>query len=70
MPIMEDVELIKRLRRCGRVAVVPIPATTSARRWQTLGFWMTTWINQKTLLAYVLGISPQRLARWYAVPGG
>ncbi len=70
MPIMEDVDLIKRLRRCGRVAVVPFRATTSARRWQTLGFWRTTWINQKTLLAYFLGISPQRLARWYAVSAG
>jgi rSAM/selenodomain-associated transferase 2 len=66
MPIMEDVELIKRLRRCGRVVVVPLPATTSARRWQRLGFWRTTWINQKILLACRLGVPPQRLARWYA----
>jgi rSAM/selenodomain-associated transferase 2 len=70
MPIMEDVELVKRLRRCGRVAVVPIPATTSVRRWQRLGFWRTTWVNQKILLAYCLGVPPQRLVRWYAEPDG
>jgi rSAM/selenodomain-associated transferase 2 len=65
LPIMEDFELVKRLRRRGRIRIVPLPATTSARRWQEVGVWRTTWINQKIILGYCLGVSPQRLARWY-----
>jgi hypothetical protein len=65
LPIMEDFELVKRLRRLGRIRIVPLPATTSGRRWQKLGIWRTTWINQKVILGYCLGVSPQRLAHWY-----
>ncbi|MGO8744649.1 MAG: TIGR04283 family arsenosugar biosynthesis glycosyltransferase [Thermoguttaceae bacterium] len=65
LPIMEDFELVKRLRRLGRIRIVPLPVSTSGRRWQDLGIWRTTWINQKVILGYGLGVSPQRLAHWY-----
>ena len=64
-PIMEDFELIRRLQRQGKIEIVPIPAITSARRWLKLGVWKTTFINQSIVIAYLLGVSPARLAAWY-----
>jgi len=65
LPIMEDFEFVRRLRRRGRIRIVSLPVTTSGRRWQELGPWRTTWINQKVILGYYLGVSPERLAVWY-----
>jgi len=70
MPIMEDFEFIRRLRRRGRIAVLPDAVTTSARRWQRLGLVRTTVINQLIIVAYLCGVDPGRLARWYQRSGG
>jgi rSAM/selenodomain-associated transferase 2/rSAM/selenodomain-associated transferase 1 len=64
-PIMEDFELIQRLRKLGRIITLPERAVTSARRWRGLGIWRTTLINQAVIFGYLIGISPARLARWY-----
>ncbi|MBV5260046.1 glycosyltransferase [Synechococcus moorigangaii CMS01] len=63
--IMEDYELIQRLKKLGKIRLTPKPVLTSARRWQKLGLWRTTWINQKVLLGYHLGIDPTILRQWY-----
>jgi len=65
LPIMEDFELVRRLRRRGQIAIAPFPVLTSARRWQKLGILKTTAVNQIIILGYLLGISPTTLARWY-----
>jgi len=65
IPIMEDFELMRQLRRRGRVAIAPAHVNTSARRWQRLGPWRTTWSNQMVIAGYCLGVSPERLAQWY-----
>jgi hypothetical protein len=65
MPIMEDFALMRRLRREGRIGIAPVAVATSARRYRELGFWRTTGINQVMVLGYLLGLSPERLARWY-----
>lgn len=65
MPILEDVYLVRRLRRLGRVVLVSSPALTSARRWQRLGTVRTVVINQFILLGFFFRISPFYLARWY-----
>ena len=70
LPIMEDFELVRRLRRYGRIAILDQAVTTSARRWQRLGLFRTTMINQLIVAAYLLGVDPQRLARWYSKAGG
>ncbi|MBN2332279.1 MAG: TIGR04283 family arsenosugar biosynthesis glycosyltransferase [Deltaproteobacteria bacterium] len=64
-PIMEDVELIRRLRRYGSIIQLPAAVVTSGRRWQRLGIIRTTLINQLVFAGYYLGIDPHRLARWY-----
>ncbi|MHC1791698.1 TIGR04283 family arsenosugar biosynthesis glycosyltransferase [Solidesulfovibrio sp.] len=66
IPVMEDVELVRALRRAGgRVAVSPLSVTTSARRWRARGILATTLRNLALLLLFSLGVSPHRLARHY-----
>lgn len=63
--LLEDLELVRRLRKMGRIALLAAPALTSARRWQRLGWVRTTVVNQLILLGFFCGLSPDRLARWY-----
>lgn len=65
LPIMEDFELINRLKRYGKIKILPISVITSGRRWQQLGIWKTTLINQFIILGYYLGIPPETLAKFY-----
>lgn len=65
LPIMEDFELIRRLRKMGKIAIAPAAVLTSGRRWQKLGILRTTLINQIIVVAYFLGVSPNRIACWY-----
>jgi hypothetical protein len=66
LPIMEDYEFVRRLRRLGgRIEIAPAPASTSGRRWKKFGVARTTLMNQIMIVAYHLGVSPLRLARWY-----
>lgn len=65
LPIMEDYELIQRLKKQGKIILTQQPVITSPRRWQTLGIGRTTWINQLMLLGYHLNINPHTLKQWY-----
>lgn len=65
LPIMEDFDMVWRLRRVTTIGISQLAVTTSARRWEKLGPWKTTAINQILVIGYLLGISPQRLLRLY-----
>jgi rSAM/selenodomain-associated transferase 2 len=65
LPIMEDFELIRRLKRIGRIVTIPTPVVTSARRWLQKGVFKTTLLNQIVIIAYLLGVSPERICSWY-----
>ena len=65
VPIMEDVMLGRRLKRLGRIVVVPARVRTSARRWEREGVVRTTLRNAVLITLYLLGVHPRRLARWY-----
>jgi rSAM/selenodomain-associated transferase 2/rSAM/selenodomain-associated transferase 1 len=65
LPIMEDFILIRRLRRMGKIVIIPESVMTSSRRWIHLGILRTWLINQVIVIAYYLGIPPERMARWY-----
>ncbi len=64
-PLMEDVDLCRRLRARGRIGRASASVQTSARRWSRLGIVKTTVINLCCLVGYRLGISPFKLKRWY-----
>lgn len=65
LPLMEDLEMARRARRHGRIAISPLWAVTSARRWERIGVVRATLLNQLFLVAYLLGMPPRRMAEWY-----
>lgn len=65
LPVMEDFEFVRRLKKQGRIEILSMPVLTSARRWQQVGVLKTTVINQIVIIAYFLGVSPDRLGEWY-----
>ena len=71
LPLMEDVDLVRRLRRRGRMACLQVPILTSARRWERDGWTRRTVLNLLLLAGYAAGVPPVRLARaYYRYPGG
>jgi rSAM/selenodomain-associated transferase 2 len=64
-PLMEDVELSRRLLALGRPACLRGPAVTSGRRWETRGVWRTIFLMWQLRWRYWRGESPQALARDY-----
>jgi rSAM/selenodomain-associated transferase 2 len=65
LPIMEDFQLIRHLKRLGKITFIPVPVITSPRRWLKKGVLQTTLINQIVIIAYFLGVSPKRIRSWY-----
>ena len=63
LPIMEDYELVRRLRRTGRVRLASSAVRTSHRRWSRQGAVRTTVRNQLAVAAYLFGVDPERIAR-------
>lgn len=67
IPIMEDVALMRSIRRRGwRIRILPDRVLTSARRWEREGVWRCTLRNWTILLAYFAGVSPWTLLAWYS----
>jgi GT2 family glycosyltransferase len=65
LPLMEDVDFVRRLSRVGRLALLDHRALTSPRRWETRGVLSRTLRNWRVLLLYALGRSPERLVGLY-----
>ena len=65
MPLMEDIELSRRLKEIGKPARLHPPVVTSSRRWENHGILRTVVLMWTLRFSYWLGVSPQRLARWY-----
>lgn len=65
IPLMEDVDIIIRMKKLGRISMLRKKAVTSGRRWVSKGLLRTTVINQITMLLYQCGVSPETLARFY-----
>lgn len=63
--LMEDVLLMKRLRRRGRLVLLDERLSVSARRWQRHGIVRQTLRNWLLLALALCGVSPNRLARFY-----
>jgi len=63
IPIMEDVEFVKRLKKSRRkIAILKERVLTSARRWHEDGYIKTLFINRLVSLLYSFGVSTERLA--------
>jgi rSAM/selenodomain-associated transferase 2 len=64
-PVMEDIELSKRLLHLSRPACIARRATTSGRRWQTRGVWRTIFLMWRLRWAYWRGTPASELAKAY-----
>jgi len=65
LPIMEDIDLVQRIRRAGRFVVLPDTVTTSGRRQRAHGEVRTFLTVHTIKLLYRLGVPPAHLARAY-----
>jgi rSAM/selenodomain-associated transferase 2 len=63
LPIMEDVDLVRRLRRRGRLFRSTRPAITSARRWERDGWVRRTCCHVALILLYFCGVPATALIR-------
>jgi rSAM/selenodomain-associated transferase 2 len=63
-PIMEDLDLVRALRRQGRLVLLPLAVTTSPRRYRgrALRHMLRNWV---ALAAWRLGVDRARVAAWY-----
>jgi rSAM/selenodomain-associated transferase 2 len=64
-PLMEDIELSKRLRQWARPACLRAQVATSGRRWESRGVWTTILLMWRLRWRYWRGESPERLAEAY-----
>ena len=65
IPLMEDIELCKRLKRLSRPLCLRERVITSGRRWEKRGLLNTVVLMWRLRLAYFFGADPKELARLY-----
>jgi rSAM/selenodomain-associated transferase 2 len=63
--LMEDIEFSTRLKWVGKPACLRGPVNASSRRWEQRGILRTILSMWTLRFLYWLGVSPERLARWY-----
>lgn len=64
IPIMEDVDIVRRLGR-RRLVAIDLPFVTSAERWRREGWGRRSRRNLACLALWFLGLPPDRIARFY-----
>jgi rSAM/selenodomain-associated transferase 2 len=65
MPLMEDIDFSRRLKRKGATAAITATVTTSFRRWEQHGPLRTILLMWTLRFLYWIGISPSYLVEWY-----
>ena len=65
IPLMEDVELSRRMRRAGKTVLLPLRVETSGRRWEAWGPLRTVLFMWRLRIGYLLGRTPSRCADAY-----
>ena len=66
MPLFEDWDLSRRMREFGRTAIIETPVVTSGRRIDVWGKPKCLIIWWGLSILYALGVSAERLSRYYA----
>jgi rSAM/selenodomain-associated transferase 2 len=64
-PLMEDVEISRRLKQIAPPVCLPEKVTTSGRRWDTRGSWRTIWLMWQLRWTYWRGTPAEQLAERY-----
>ena len=64
VPLMEDLDLVQRIKREGRLALLAAPAVTSARRYIEAGPLRAMLRHWLAAAAWTLGVDRRRIAQW------
>lgn len=67
-PLMEDIELSRRLKRLGPPACPRVRVVTSGRRWEAHGVWRTILLMWRLRFDYWRGVPAEALAARYQAP--
>ena len=67
MPLMEDIDFSRRLKRKGATAALTATVTTSFRRWEQHGPLRTILLMWTLRFLYWIGIDSHTLNRWYGL---
>lgn len=67
LPLFEDLDLCRRLKRLGRVVSLEPPVVTSCRRWERWGIWRTILKMWALRGLYYIGVDAALLARYYGL---
>jgi hypothetical protein len=71
LPLMEDLELVQRLRRQVPIRLLALALRVDGRRWRRLGVLRTSWTNWRLRQAWRRGVPAAILAELYrGGPGG
>lgn len=65
LPICDDLDLVRRLRKSGVFVVRPEKTFTSPRRYREVGALRQVLRTWRVLVGYYAGVSPEKLTRWY-----
>ncbi|MFT5695437.1 MAG: rSAM/selenodomain-associated transferase 2 [Myxococcota bacterium] len=64
VPVMEDVDLVAAMKRRGKLAMLSLPAVTSARRYLDHGVVRVSILHFFAMMGWALGVPRERIARW------
>ena len=65
MPLMEDVDLVDRIKAQGTLTAIPARAVTSAARYRTDGYFARVLKNARCIAAYKRGVPVEKIAEMY-----
>jgi len=65
LPVCDDVDIVRRVKRVGRLVILPEKSVTSARRYRQNGSLRQVLRNWRVLAGYFAGVAPEKLERWY-----
>jgi rSAM/selenodomain-associated transferase 2 len=66
IPLMEDVELMRRIKKKkGQIIILPTPVITSDRRWHQEGVLYTLLRDNTIIILYLCGVPAEKLIRFY-----
>jgi len=65
IPLMEDIEISRRLKKISKPVCIRDQVITSSRRWEVSGIYRTIFLMWRLRLSYWLGVAPAHLAKQY-----
>ena len=65
IPLMEDVELSRKIKKISKPVCIKETLTTSSRRWEKKGILRTILLMWRLRFLYWIGVSPDKLSKLY-----